>query len=158
MNKAEAVNEIIRHLTEARDNAASAADEARSTATNKENAAENKYDTLGLEAAYLAHGQSERILELETSIRQYESLVSSKNEDRVGVGSLITLEDESEQTSHFFLGPSAGGLKLMLDNQEITVITPTAPVGQLMMGLQQYDEFDLSTPNGVSIYTIISIQ
>lgn len=48
--------QIIADLNAAIQTALAAADDARATATNKENVAENRYDTLGLEAAYLAHG------------------------------------------------------------------------------------------------------
>ena len=65
MNKTALLNQIISTLESARDKASAAAAEAKETATDKENIAENKHDTLGLEAAYLAHGQSNRVMELE---------------------------------------------------------------------------------------------
>ena len=40
--------------------------------THEENIAENKYDTLGLEAAYLAQGQAQRVNECYLSIQQFE--------------------------------------------------------------------------------------
>ena len=55
-------------------NAITAASQAYETATHKENKAENKYDTLGLEAAYLAEGQSKRVLELEQSLASFQHL------------------------------------------------------------------------------------
>ena len=60
--------QIIADLNAAIQTALAAADDARATATNKENVAENRYDTLGLEAAYLAHGQSERVMQLNATL------------------------------------------------------------------------------------------
>jgi hypothetical protein len=58
MNKAILCAVIVDQLEVAVNSASAAADQARDTATDKQNVAENKYDTLGLEAAYLAHGRS----------------------------------------------------------------------------------------------------
>ena len=76
MDKWLLLDAIVGEITSALDNSLAAAEEARATATNKENAAENKYDTLGLEAAYLAHGQSERVLQLEGDLAAYLDVVA----------------------------------------------------------------------------------
>ena len=121
LSKAELLAAILAELKESRDKAAQAADAARETATSKENAAENKYDTLGLEAAYLAHGQSDRILQLEEDIRAYEQ-IDVKETSRVQLGSLVELEDEDGMTSVIFIGPGSGGLKVTHDDRTIQVI------------------------------------
>eukprot|EP01034_Spumella_vulgaris_P013642 gene13642-17415_t len=52
--------QVLERLAEDLLQAEQAAQAAHETATHEENIAENKYDTLGLEAAYLAVGQVRR--------------------------------------------------------------------------------------------------
>src|SRR3989344_7944608 len=47
---------------------------AHETATHEEKIAENKYDTLGLEAAYLAAGQAKRVEEIKQSLALCQNL------------------------------------------------------------------------------------
>lgn len=56
MNKQDVLQRIIDKLNIDLDIAERAAQTAYETATHEENIAENKYDTLGLEASYLAAG------------------------------------------------------------------------------------------------------
>ena len=60
MNKKLLQKHILTALETNHQTAISATQQAHDTATHEENIAENKYDTLGLEAAYLAHGQAQR--------------------------------------------------------------------------------------------------
>ena len=59
-NKAQLHDLILNALQGLVDNAQAAVDRAYEAATHEENIAENKYDTLGLEASYLTQGQSRR--------------------------------------------------------------------------------------------------
>lgn len=140
--KKELLTAIIAELRVARDKAAQAADSAKATATDSENVAENKYDTLGLEAAYLAHGQSDRILQLEEDIRAYEQLEITDS-NRAGVGALIELEDENGENSLVFLGPASGGFKVACGAQLVQIITPAAPLGKQLMDAEVDDEINL---------------
>ena len=58
LNKAQLLHQVIAHLETALSQAQQAAQTAYEAATDEENIAENKYDTLGLEASYLATGQA----------------------------------------------------------------------------------------------------
>ena len=62
MNKTNVIKTIIALLEVQYQTAIDAAKEAHSTATDDETIAENKYDTFALEASYLAHGQSQRVI------------------------------------------------------------------------------------------------
>lgn len=139
IDKTELLRSIVAELQAVRDQAASAADAAKETATDSENIAENKYDTLGLEAAYLAHGQSNRILQLEEDIRAFEQM-ELVDSDKAVLGSLVKLEDDDGEQSLVFLGPSSGGLKISHCDVSIQIITPAAPLGKSLMGRQVDDE------------------
>lgn len=156
LNKRALINAIVSELREARDKAAQAADAAKATATDSENVAENKYDTLGLEAAYLAHGQSDRILQLEKDIRTFEEL-QTKESNKVELGALIELEDHSGETTFVFLAPSAGGFKISHGSRSIQIITPAAPLGKLLMGAEVDDEVNLELGLETRCFLVVSI-
>jgi len=102
-----------------------AAQYARAEATHEQNKAENKYDTRGLEASYLARGQSRQAAELEAAIAEFDQLAARTFAAgaAIGVGALVELEHAGEK-SLYFLGPRAGGTEVLHDRKEILVITP----------------------------------
>lgn len=58
MNKSLIRQQILERLNDELIAAQSALQSAHEAATHEDSVAENKYDTFGLEAAYLAHGQA----------------------------------------------------------------------------------------------------
>ena len=140
---------IVGEITSALNNSLAAAEEARATATNKENTAENKYDTLGLEAAYLAHGQSERVLQLEADVAAYVALKGRlKDHTVVGVGTLIQLEHETGESRFLFIGPASGGLVVSVIGITVTVITPGSPLGKALLGVGIDDDVSIDGARG----------
>ena len=146
MNKQQVLQRIIEKLDIDLDVAIRAAQTAYETATHEENIAENKYDTLGLEASYLAAGQARRVEEIRQSLALYRQLVLKPFDDARGIqsGDLIVLESASGVEQHLFLGPDAAGLKIHVDQTLITVITPRAPLGQNLLGKFDGDELEIS--------------
>ena len=104
-------------------------------ATAEENRAENKYDTRGLEASYLAAGQANKVMELEASINAFEELKNKPQNDSVEIGALVELDQEGS-TEFYFIGPTAGGTEVELDGTEILVITPESPLGNQLTSLK----------------------
>src|SRR4051812_37437151 len=74
LNKSILVKKIIARLTENLGLLQKAAQAAHAEATHESSKAENKYDTRGLEAAYLAGGQARQAKEIQDAIAMYESL------------------------------------------------------------------------------------
>ncbi len=122
-----------------------AAQTAYETASHEENIAENKYDTLGLEASYLATGQARRMEEIRQSLVLCQNLTLRPYDDQRGieVGALLGLEDEKGREQWLFLAPDAAGLKVDLVGQPITVITPRSPLGKSLLGKFESDEVDI---------------
>lgn len=141
INKLNLLKVIVAELQDAAVRARAAAEQARETATNKENAAENRYDTLGLEAAYLAHGQSARVLKLESDAAAFRELgLEVSAAKRVGIGSLVTLEDEAGGERVVYLGPAAGGLMVRSEGVDVTIITVESPLGSALVNAAIDDE------------------
>jgi len=134
------------------------ADRAHDTATNDANVAENKHDTLGLEAAYLAQGQQQRLAQCIEDNALFDELYKNRVDDskQVALGSIITLESDSGQRC-VLLGPSAGGLKVVIKKVEVLVITPKSPLGGHLMGKEIDDEVQLKIGDNDVCYDIIAI-
>lgn len=130
--------------------AIAAAERARETATDKENIAENKYDTLGLEAAYLAHGQSNRAQRLADEKQAFLALPRDRNFE-VKLGSLVAIEDDSGSLRWVFIGPGAAGLTLNLSGEEVVVVTPDSPLGIALWGLSEGESVSL---NGAEVEVV----
>jgi len=122
-----------------------AAQTAYETATHEENIAENKYDTLGLEASYLAAGQAKRVEEIRQSLALCQNLTLRAYDENRGieVGALLGLEDAKGPEQWLFLAPDAAGLKVDVVGQPITVITPRSPLGKGLLGKFEGDEVEI---------------
>ncbi|MBM7062312.1 GreA/GreB family elongation factor [Pseudomonas sp. UL073] len=156
MPKTELLQLIIAALQADLDNAEQAARTAHETATHEENVAENKYDTLGLEAAYLAAGQARRAAELRQALGAYRSLVLRPFDEARGVqlGAWVTLADAQGVEQQFFLGPDGAGLKV----QDVRVISPHAPLGQQLLGKGLGDAVQLGSGRQAQSLELVHIE
>lgn len=119
-----------------------AAQAAHQAATDEESKAENKYDTRGLEASYLAAGQSRRVEEIRQALTAWRNLQMREFDEELGIqlGTLVWLQSADGRRQCLLLGPDGAGLKLPGEQGEIMLITPRAPLGQQLLGLGAGDE------------------
>ncbi len=122
-----------------------AARAAHEIATHEENVAENKYDTLGLEAAYLATGQARRADAIRQAIADWRAFRPRAYEAGKGIalGALVCLVDADDKEQHLFLGPAGGSMKLVGGDQVVQVISIDAPLAKAMLGKCEGDEVSL---------------
>lgn len=132
---------------------------AYETATHEENIAENKYDTLGLEAAYLTQGQARRLAECEADLLAFQNSAPRDftDDDAISVGALVQLQDEDLQRQFLFLGPAAGGLKVVRDGIDILVITPAAPLGKALLNAGIGDQVTVQVAARPKHYEVMAI-
>ena len=154
-----AINAIITHLNAELTTANAASEQAHASATHSENVADNKYDTLAVEAAYLAHGQSVRITQIQQSIANYRQLMSIRSPDNasIHIGHTVTIHDANDKLQRLFIGPSAGGIRLFIDNLEILTITPQTPMGKALMGKAVDDEITLAVGANSKYFVVTDI-
>ncbi|WP_426141448.1 GreA/GreB family elongation factor [Pseudomonas sp. DWP3-1-2] len=159
MNKQTVLQAIIDTLKVDLDVAQRAAQTAYETATHEENIAENKYDTLGLEASYLAAGQARRVEEIRQALLAYQKLELTPFDEKRGIqiGDLVTLQTATGAEQRLFLGPDAAGLKIHLENAIITVITARAPLGQNLIGKFDADELEIIVNGGKQSFEVTRI-
>ncbi|MCY1397535.1 hypothetical protein D9M71_125430 [compost metagenome] len=159
MNKQTLLGLIVDRLTVDLDVAQRAAQTAYETATHEENVAENKYDTLGLEASYLATGQARRMEEIRQALGLYRQLSLRDYDEQSGiqVSMLITLQAENGNQQLLFLGPDAAGLKIACQDQWITVITPRSPLGQSLLGRHEGEEVQIRVAGISQLHEVLKV-
>src|SRR3954462_5397669 len=96
INKSKLLERIIEALHDSLAVLQKAARAAHAEATHESSKAENKYDTRGLEAAYLAGGQARQAKEILDSIELYEALATKAFApgERIALTALVELETD----------------------------------------------------------------
>jgi transcription elongation GreA/GreB family factor len=135
--------------------ACQAAQQAYETATHEENVAENKYDTLGLEASYLAEGQARRVAQAEDEQQRFQHLKAKMfpEDEKISLGAVVDLSDQHGQIIRVFISPVAGGLSLTYDEAPILLVTCEAPLGKVLSGAYLGDEVSV----GDKCYEIVAL-
>lgn len=159
MNKSKFLGRVIEAL---QDNLAALEKAARAShaeATHESSKAENKYDTRGLEAAYLAGGQARQAREILESIKVYGSLSVKEfgATDPIDLSALVQLETGRE-IGTYFIGPRSGGLEVEYQGMEILVITPQSPLGQQLMGKTAGQRWTTNFNGSRVNYRIVSVK
>ncbi len=155
MNKRALIKKITARLTEELEVYFRAAQASRAEATHEQSKAENKYDTRGLEASYLARGQSRQAAEIQSAIAAFEKLDARQfgAGEPIDVGAFVELAYDGEKTA-YFIGPRAGGTELLHEKREITVITPQSPLGEQLVGRKQGDVLKLKLAGSQNQYAV----
>jgi len=158
MKKKEIVDKIVAHLRDKVSLHLQAAKTAHAEATHEENVAEDKYDTRGLEASYLAAGQSRQMAEVAEAHQEYAALFVKKFKpsDPVDISALVVLESRGEK-SHYFFGPSAGGVEVDVEGKTIMVVTPKSPLGEKLDGRKKGDTFKMKIGPFEDEYKVLSV-
>ncbi len=135
-----------------------AARASHAEATHESSKAESKYDTRGLEAAYLAGGQARQAKEILDSIKVYEFLAVKDfaPDDPIALTALVELDSDGTR-SLYFIGPSNGGLEVKFGCQEVTVITPQSPLGHNLIGKKAGQQWTTKLGGSTVTYRIESV-
>ena len=137
--------QVLKRLAEDLLQAEQAARAAHETATHEESVAENKYDTLGLEAAYLATGQVRRADAIRQAMANWRQFRPRPYDASKGIqlGALVWLVDSDDKEQQLFLGPDGGSMKLVSGAQRVQVLSSEAPLGRAMLGKCEGDEVSI---------------
>lgn len=110
-------------------------------ATHEENKAENKYDTRGLEASYLAGAQAKRVRDLRETLG-IVSTIAVKHfgaESKIALTTVVKIASE-EKSLWLVVLPKGGGQSFYYDDTVVQVITPESPLGKNLIGKELDDE------------------
>ena len=152
-NKEELLAQSAAALTESLQVLVRSALEAKEASTHPDSKAENKYDTRGLEASYLATGQAERVQEMKEKLFQMENVcIRDFIDEPINISALVKVRIESKTERIFFVLP-VGGLDLNCENQTVTTIGLDSPIGKNIYHQKTGHEFEVNNKS----YEIIEI-
>ena len=158
MQKSQLMQRILANLSDSLALLEKAARASHAEATHESSKAESKYDTRGLEAAYLAGGQARQAKEILDSIKLYSGLrvrEFAANEP-IDLTALVELELDGARAL-YFIGPRNGGLEVEYQREEITLITPESPLGQNLMGKKAGQRWTAKVGGSLTKYHIVSV-
>lgn len=133
-------------------------DSASEAATHPESKPENKYDTRGLEASYLAGAQRERLNELKSALLllQNMSIRNFSEDDRIAPTAIVELEQDGRQALYFIL-PLGAGFNLQWQGRPVLVLTPQSPLGQALMNKMVGDTVKVRTGSLIKEHEVLQI-
>ncbi len=154
MNKPALLRAIITELENELIRQQEANKQASAGATDGEARAETKWDTCGLESSYLARGYALQfkalVADLET-LRTFMIPVFSGKP--VGVGALIETELDKKRMICFLL-PCAGGTEVSFKGRNVSVITPSSPIGAALMDKKKGDRFSFRAGSSGKVLSV----
>jgi hypothetical protein len=152
------IGKIVEQLTEQLATLAGASRAMHADASDEQNKAEDKYDTRGLESAYLASSQARLATEAEQALATYQMLELLKfpKDTPIDVTALVELDCQGESV-WYFLGPKSGGMEIRHNGTEVLVITPESPLGQQLIGKKLGDRIQFQTRGPAQEFRVISV-
>jgi transcription elongation GreA/GreB family factor len=163
IDKNNLIKMIVAQLSLDLSQAKQAANDAHAAAVDDQSVAETQYDTLAIEAGYLAEGQSKRVNEVEQAISAYNKLVLRKftKDSQIRLTALVQLSADIDEHHWFFIGPAAGGFRCQLKQQQlelnVTVITPNAPMTLALLNKEPGDDIEIVLGNSKLTDVIASV-
>jgi len=157
MNKAHLLTQLLTRLEADLALLTGAARAAHAASTDPECQPDNKYDTTALEASYVAQGQANRAAQIRTALAAWRALKPRNfaEDETIRLGAVVTLEDDTGKTLRVWLGPEGGGLKLVDDQGEIVIVTPAAPLGKALLGLEIDDMVTAGDGRELTVVAIV---
>lgn len=144
-SKADLKRELLEQLEAQLATARASHAAASEAAISDEARPENDKDTRGLEQSYLARGYAQRVADLEAAIAAIAALPTTPMQS-VSVGALVTVR-EDDRTRELYIAGYGGGLELAGD---VTVVTPSSPIGRALLGKRVDDDAELG-PRSLTI-------
>ena len=156
INKSLIKHTLIEQLEASLAVAVQSAKHAHQDATHEQSKTETQYDSLGIEMAYLAEGQSKRIETLRREIQVLKESIEPISNQKIQLGHLIKLEScDDESLLWVYILAVAGGNKVTFNDVDIQIVTPSAPIAHKLLKQSIGDEIYLDWLN--KAYEVIEL-
>ncbi len=127
-------------------------------ATHADSKPENKYDTRGLEASYLAGAQAKRVSEMKEVLAIFENLpIKHFTETQKIMTTALVKIRHNEKITFVLIMPKGGGQTVIIEQQSVQVITPESPLGKALIGKGVGDEFSIELGDRFLEYEVLSL-
>ena len=163
MNKEKIIDQLIELLKIARDIEINRQKTSQNEANMHIGAMESRYDTFKEEAQYLAGAQEIRSYNLNQNIVDLQKLRELVRQNlipsnRICLGSIVLLENESGEKKLFFIACAAGGQLIETSEGSCQIITPVSPMGRAIVGKKKGDEIQLLINGKLITFEVIAIE
>ena len=122
----------------------------------------SRYDTFKEEAQMMVSAQEVRIAELRASLVQIQAVLDHPTAlnavDTIRSSTVILLEADDGTKRRHVLAPTGGGIKVIVGDEELVVITPDSPLGKQLMGLTVGDEVEIKVGNNKRSYEVMEVE
>jgi transcription elongation GreA/GreB family factor len=157
LDKRVILSAIDRQLAAEIEAAAVRAKNTAASATHEEARPEDDKDTRAIEESYLARGQAQRVADLEHERALLRSMdIAASPTGAAAVGSLVRLEDEDGERT-VFLVTAGGGRRVVVKGLSILLVTPGAPLGAVLMGCREGDEFEITVKGRTRDVSVLDV-
>ena len=158
VSKRSIVRQVCRQLGEELDSITGASRAMHADASDDQNKAEDKYDTRGLETAYLASSQARLATKTEQALAAFQALTLRKfdADTPIDVSAMVELESNGDHAL-YLIGPQGGGTEVHYQDLEIFVITPESPLGAQLIGKKNGDRVKLQTRGPAQEFRITDV-
>ena len=148
LNKEHIIDYMIKKLEKDLEKSKSFYERTRQEAANAPGKMVSRYDTMGVEAAYLADGIAKRTDQLKQELSIIRFLRIPKTNGEIRLCSVVGTEDAKtgEFETYMILPTGAGGEEFDYEGTMITVISPNAPLSQSMFGKIKGDKIQVKLP------------
>lgn len=158
VNKKQLIQYITRQITAELAAITQAAKNTYDIATHEDNKAENKYDTRGLEASYLAGAQAKRVTDMKEVLAIFENLPIQEFAEKNKISATALVEVSlSDKLSFVLIMPKGGGQGVLFEGKPVQVITPESPLGRALIGRKVGDFIEIEAGQQKRQYEILSI-
>ena len=128
-------------------------------ATHPESKAENKYDTRGLEASYLAGAQAKRVSEMQEVLGLFRTLAFKDLDPDDPVQSTALVEVNLDGKKNILLlMPKGGGVQITHDGENVQIVTPASSLGEALLGLHVNEHAEFEVGNKIRRCEILKVQ
>jgi hypothetical protein len=158
VNKKKLIQFITNKIAEELEAITQAALATYNIATHEDNKPENKYDTRGLEASYLAGAQAQRVVDMKEVLGIFENLPIKDFSDQSLISNTALVEVQLNGKNSFVLiMPKGGGQTVVFNGSPVQVITPDSPLGRGLLNHGVGDLIEIEAGQKNRQYEIISI-
>ena len=160
MTKQDIHQQFVQQLSDELDTITAAARASISTATSEAHHAEGKYDTFSLETSYLARGQARRVEELRQTLELLGQMTVKTLDGNAPVqrSALVRLQAASGEQRTLYLGVAGGGESILVNGEEVVIVTSQSPLGRAVLGKTKGDEFSITLAGSEQVFTVLSVE
>jgi hypothetical protein len=142
INKEALLGEIIRKLEAEIKKLRESFEEAKLTSIEAPGRMQSRYDTMGVEAAWVADGLAKSLEEKVEGTYKLKNFTLPENPEKVSLGCVVGIGPEDGGVVNlYFILPACGGISITVDNNMIIqTVMPQAPVARALIGKSLDDE------------------